>query len=136
MHKVDINRERVCAPTLDQNLFSKQIFYARPKILKRSNENHFFFCPGLDIDTIAPGFRSNRVLQSSRKVKRTTIVTTIQADIVKTKKKFPNFQVNSLSCFQDLIKIRQIASDRKLWHKIIKSVVNTAEAEHQEGLTD
>ena len=68
--------------------------------------------------------------------KRTTIVTTIQADIVKTKKKFPNFQVNSLSCFQDLIKIRQIASDRKLWHKIIKSVVNTAEAEHQEGLTD
>ena len=67
VHKVDINRERVCAPTLDQNLFSKQIFYARPKILKLSNENHFFFCPGLDIDTIAPGFpnlRSNRVLQT------------------------------------------------------------------------
>ena len=68
--------------------------------------------------------------------KRTTIVTTLQTDIKKTKEKFPNFQVNSLSCFQDLIKIRQIASDRKLWQKIVKSVVNTAEAEHQEGLTD
>ena len=67
---------------------------------------------------------------------RTTIVTTLQTDIKKTKEKFPNFQVNSLSCYQDLIKIRQIASDRKLWQKIVKSVVNTAEAEHQEGLTD
>ena len=52
VHKVDINRERVCAPTLDQNLFSKQIFYARPKILKLF---HFFFCPDLDIDTIVRG---------------------------------------------------------------------------------
>ena len=50
--------------------------------------------------------------------KRTTIVTTLQADIKKTKKKFPNFQVNSLSCFQDLIYVRQIASDKNCGKKL------------------
>ena len=74
--------------------------------------------------------------QKFKGAKRTTIVTTLQADIKRTKEKFPIFQIESLDRYQDLIKIRQVASDRKLWQKIVKSVVNTAEAEHQEGLTD
>ena len=61
--------------------------------------------------------------------KRCTIVTTLQVDISKTRAKFPNFQVQSLNCFQDLIKLRQLASDRVGWRRITKSVLDTVEAE-------
>ena len=70
-----------------------------------------------------------------RGAKRTTIVTTLQADIKRAKDKFQHFQINSLECIEDLIKIRQIASDRKLWRTITKSIINAAEAEYQDDYT-
>ena len=69
-----------------------------------------------------------------RGAKRTTIVTTLQSDIKKTKEKFPQFQVDSLKSFRDLTNIRQLASDRKLWKKIYKAVIDTVEAEHRDSL--
>ena len=83
-----------------------------------------------------------------RGAKRTTIVSTLQADIKRTKEfitkineeklkknnncKIQKFQIDSLQSFQDLIKIRQIATDRK----ITKSVIDGAEAEYPKDLVD
>ena len=86
-----------------------------------------------------------------RGARRTTIVSTLQADIKRTKefitkineeksKKnnciLQKFQIDSLQSFQDLIKIRQIATDRKLLQKITKSVIEADQAEYTKDLVN
>ena len=60
--------------------------------------------------------------------RRATIVSTLQDDIKMTKIKFPQFEIDSLSSHSDLRRLRALASDRKKWRRITKSITDTTEA--------
>ena len=80
---------------------------------------------------VAMSFYFSESKEKKHRGKRCTIVTTLQEDIVRTKRIFPEFQIQSIKTYNDLIILRQLASDRKEWKKISKSVVNAVEAERQ-----
>ena len=80
---------------------------------------------------VAMSFFFSESKEKKHRGKRCTIVTTLQEDIVRTKRIFPEFQIQSLQSYNDLVILRQLASDRKGWRKISKSVVNAVEAERQ-----
>ena len=61
--------------------------------------------------------------------KRTTIVTTINSDIQKTKARNPTFEVNELKTECSFNNIGDIARNRKKWTKIVKEVVEMAYVE-------
>ena len=61
--------------------------------------------------------------------KRTTIVTTINSDIQKTKARNPTFKVNELKTECSLHNIGVIARNRKKWTKTVKEVVEMAYVE-------
>ena len=61
--------------------------------------------------------------------KRTTIVTTINSDIQKTKARNPAFEVNELKTECSLHYLGVIARNRKKWTKIVKEVVEMAYVE-------
>lgn len=61
---------------------------------------------------------------------RTTIVTTLQTDIKDARTKFANFEIRSLASLADYNTICQIASNRKNWMKITKTVVDSAKAKY------
>ena len=58
--------------------------------------------------------------------KRTTIITTLNKDIKRTKQKFPSFPVVPLISQVSLQNTYTKAKNRKLWLKIVKQVVDSA----------
>ena len=66
-------------------------------------------------DTDSKGFRGRP---------RTTIVTTLNNDIKRTKNKEPLFPVRTLETLEDLAHVRQLAHDRVGWRNIVKYVYN------------
>ena len=58
--------------------------------------------------------------------KRSTIVTTINRDIMDTKKKYHRFDLPVLKTELDLHNIRVKATDRRLWRKRVEMVASTA----------
>ena len=62
--------------------------------------------------------------------KRTTIVTTLQNDIRETRDKFPAFQIESMNNLHQFKTVRKLAQDRSAWRKVVKAVVDTAQAKY------
>ena len=58
--------------------------------------------------------------------KRTTIVTTLNKDIKTAKAKIPSFPVIPLISEVSLQNLRTKAANRKLWTKIVKQIVDSA----------
>ena len=61
--------------------------------------------------------------------KRSTIVTTINKDIKRTKKKYPNFDLNELNSELNLHNVRVKATNKKLWRKRVGLVESAAYSE-------
>ena len=59
---------------------------------------------------------------------RTTIVTTLNQDIERTKSLNPMFPINKLTCITDILEITNIAADQARW-KILCKEICTTEAE-------
>ena len=61
--------------------------------------------------------------------KRSTIVTTINNDIKRTKKKYPNFDLNEINSELNLHNVRVKATNKKLWRKRVSLVESAAYSE-------
>ncbi len=62
--------------------------------------------------------------------RRTTIITTINRDIHKTKQRLPNFILTPLTNKEQLAHLRTIANDRILWRDLSKLVIDTAQGDY------
>ena len=71
---------------------------------------------------------SDEMVLHAFSAKRTTVVTTLQADIKNTIEKFPNFEIRSLDSLTDYNNICQIASDRLRWKRITKAIFDSVKA--------
>ena len=60
---------------------------------------------------------------------RTTIVTTINRDIERTKLRYPTLTIRKLKMKSDLDEYRLISSNRNLWRKLSDVILSAAEAE-------
>ena len=60
---------------------------------------------------------------------RTTIVTTINRDIERTKFKYPTLTIRKLKMKSELDEYRLISSNRNLWRKLLEVILSAAEAE-------
>ena len=58
--------------------------------------------------------------------KRTTIVNTLNRDIVLTKKMYPNFDIKPLKSLLDLHNARVKAKNKVQWRKLVEMVFNAA----------
>ena len=75
-------------------------------------------------------FKPESYLVKKFGAKRSTIVATLRNDIKETKRKFHNFQINSLENMHDFKQIREIAQDRTAWRRVVKAIVDTAQAKY------
>ena len=61
---------------------------------------------------------------------RTSIGTTIKRDIINTKEKFPNFEIQNFSSKTDFEILCRLSSDRIHWRRITKTVIDAAKAKY------
>ena len=61
--------------------------------------------------------------------KRATIITTLNRDILRTREKYEQFQIKPLKTELDLRNTRVKATNRKLWIKQVKMVVDAADSD-------
>ena len=71
-------------------------------------------------------FFEKRTTEKYKGGKRTTIITTINNDIKRTKEKYPSFQITPLISLVSLQDIYTKAKNRTMWKKIVDQVVKSA----------
>ena len=123
-----------------QKISSKQLYRStktQPIIIDITKARWRYFGHALRLPNDSPPkkamkwfFMPELFNQQASGAKRTTIVTTLQADIKNTIEKFPNFEIRSLDPLTDYNNICQIASDRLRWKRISKSVVDSVKAKY------
>ena len=71
----------------------------------------------------------NNYAQQYRGRPRTTVVTTLNNDIQRTRNKLPNPPVITLKSLSDLQKLKELAQDRDAWKKFVNDIYKVAEDE-------